>query len=116
MAPLISQRERRREPRHAGGGERWRALAVLRPGQAITLLNITSRAALVEGAARLRPGAHAEIQLAGVESRASVRGRLDRCQVVALEPIRYRGVVLFEERIEIADAAPQPAGSKCPMR
>jgi hypothetical protein len=101
MAPVVSLIERRREPRQTGGGERWRALAVLRPGQPITLLNITSRAALVESAARLRPGAFAEMQLAGPDSRASVRGRLDRCHVVALEPIRYRGVVLFEERIDI---------------
>jgi len=105
MAPIGNLRERRRECRRTGGGERWRALAVLRPGQPITLLNITSRAALVESAARLRPGAHTEMQLSGPDSRASVRGRLDRCHVVALEPIRYRGVVVFEERIDIGDVS-----------
>ncbi len=103
MASLVNGIERRRERRQSGGGERWRALAVLRPGRAITLLNITSRAALVESAARLRPGAHAEIQLAAPGSRTSVRGRLDRCQVVALEPIRYRAVMMFEEGIDVGD-------------
>jgi hypothetical protein len=97
MAPIGNLSERRRERRQTGGGERWRALAVLRPGQPITLLNITSRAALVESTARLRPGAH--------DSRANVRGRLDRCHVVALEPIRYRGVVLFEERVDLGDVS-----------
>ena len=106
MAPVVKWTERRREPRLIGGGERWRALAVLRPGQPITLLNITSRAALVESAARLRPGAHSEIQLAGPGSRANVRGRFDRCHVAALEPIRYRAVLLFEERIDIGDDRP----------
>ena len=103
MAPLVNHAERRREYRQLGGGERWRALAVLRPGKPIRLLNITSRAALVEYAARLRPGSHIEIQLAGPDSRASVRGRIDRCHVAALEPIRYRGVVLFEEFVNIGD-------------
>jgi hypothetical protein len=101
MAALVRLTERRREPRRSGGGERWRALAVLRPGKPITLLNITSRAALVESAARLRPGAHIEMQLAGPDSRANVRGQIHSSHVVALEPIRYRSVVLFEERIDI---------------
>ena len=105
MAPISNLSERRRERRQTGGGERWRALAVLRPGQPITLLNITSRAALVESTARLRPGAHTEMQLSGPDSRANVRGRLDRCHVVALEPIRYRGVVLFEERVDLGDVS-----------
>jgi hypothetical protein len=104
MAPVARHIERRREPRRSGGGERWHHLAILRPGQMITLLNITSRAALIESDARLRPGAHTEIQLAGADAVATrVRVRLDRCQVVALEPIRYRGVVLFQERIDVGD-------------
>ena len=44
MAPVARHIERRREPRRSGGGERWHHLAILRPGQMITLLNITSRA------------------------------------------------------------------------
>ncbi len=101
MAPVARLSDRRREPRLDGGGNRWRTLAVLRPGQPITLLNITRRAALVESSTLLRPGAHAEVQLTGHGFRASVRGRLERCHVSALEPIRYRGVVLFEECIDI---------------
>jgi hypothetical protein len=98
--------ERRREHRISGGGSRWLATAVLRPGQPITLLNISSRAALVESAARLRPGAHTEVQLAGGDARASVRGRLDRCYVAALEPIRYRGVVMFDQHVDVGDVTP----------
>jgi hypothetical protein len=103
---VIDVGERRREHRTSGGGSRWRAIAVLRPGQPITLLNISSRAALVESAARLRPGAHTELQLAGGQARASVGGRLDRCYVAALEPIRYRGVVMFDHCIDVGDVTP----------
>lgn len=104
MAPVsVDVIERRREHRHSGGGSCWCAEAVLRPGQPVTLLNISSRAALVESAARLRPGAQTELQLARAGRRTGVRGRLDRCHVASLEPIRYRGVLIFDERVEIAD-------------
>lgn len=95
--------ERRRERRRPGGGPRWQVHAVLRPGQAVTLLNISSHAALVESDARLRPGAKTELQLAASGSRASIRGRLERCHVAALEPLRYRGVLLFEQLLAIGD-------------
>jgi hypothetical protein len=97
--------ERRCERRSSGGGARWRVQALLRPGQPVTLLNISSRAALVESAVRLRPGARTEMQLAGSQTRASVGGRLDRCYVAAIEPIRYRGVLVFDERVDIGDDA-----------
>ena len=104
MAPIaIDLIERRRECRCPGGGSRWRSHAVLRPGMPVTLLNISSRAALVESAARLRPGAHTEVQLAGSQARTSIAGRLDRCYVAALEPIRYRGLLVFDQRIDLGE-------------
>jgi hypothetical protein len=107
MAPVaVDLIERRRERRRAGGGARWQPTAVLRPGQPVTVLNISSRAALVESGARLRPGANTEMQLAGSGARTCIRGRLERCYVAALEPIRYRGVVMFEQCVELdADAS-----------
>jgi hypothetical protein len=102
MAPVNGHAvDRRCEPRRAGGGSRFDKGAVLRPGQPVILINITTRAALVESATRLRPGAFTEVQLAGSGRRASVTGRLDRCYVAALEPIRYRGVVVFAQPIEL---------------
>ena len=66
MAALTDRwSDRRAEQRVAGERLRWRANAVLRPGQPVVLLNINSRAALVESDARLRPGAHTELQLRG---------------------------------------------------
>jgi len=95
--------ERRRECRCQSGGTRWRSLAILRPGQQVTLLNISSQGALVESASRLRPGARTEMQLAGPDTRVSVAGRLGRCYVAALEPIRYRGVLLFDTRVDLSE-------------
>ena len=65
------------------------------------MVNINSRAALVESDARLRPGAHTELQLSGPGQRTSIRGRLDRCQVATIEPLRYRGVLVFEQRVSL---------------
>jgi hypothetical protein len=102
MASLINDPcERRREARRAGGGSRWQINAVLRPGQSVLLVNINSHAALVESDARLRPGAHTEMQLAAAGTRTSISGRLDRCYVAGLEPIRYRGVMMFDHAIEL---------------
>jgi hypothetical protein len=101
MASVTVDLERRREPRLVGTAARWQPRAVLRPGQHVTVINITSRAALVESEARLRPGALTELQLSGIGARACVKGRLDRCSVAALDPVRYRGVVVFEEHLDV---------------
>ncbi len=123
MAALTDRcSDRRTEQRVAAERLRWRANAVLRPGQPVVLLNINSRAALVESDARLRPGAHTELQLLGGPStqsspqadsaslraggdRTTIRGRLERCQVAALEPLRYRGVLIFDHRLELDDGS-----------
>ena len=122
MAALIDRsRDRRAEHRVAADHLRWRANAVLRPGQPVVLVNINSRAALVESDARLRPGAHTELQLLDGPSiqssppadsaslkaggdRTIIRGHLDRCHVAALEPLRYRGVLIFDHRLALDES------------
>ena len=102
MAPVIEVVvERRHERRCAGAGTQWKHDAVLRPGQHVILVNISSRAALVEAGGRLRPGAQTELQLAGAESRVNVRGRLERCHVASLRPMRYRGLLVFDQRLDL---------------
>lgn len=97
--------ERRGERRLAGGGPRFGIGAVLRPGQAVALVNISRHAALVESSTRLRPGARTELQLCGASTRACVSGRVERCQVVGLEPLRYHGVVVFDGIVDVDAAA-----------
>ena len=95
------RQERRQEHRIAGGGPRYGSVAILRPGQAVVLVNINSRAALVESGSRLRPGLHTELQMGGSDARTRVRGRIDRCQVVRLDPLRYHGVIVFDESVDV---------------
>lgn len=95
--------ERRKDPRVEGGGHSFQSSAVLRPGQEVTLVNISRRGALIDSGVRLRPGAQAELLLCGTDVRVRVEGRLHRCHVVRLDPVRYRGVVVFDQDVEIGD-------------
>ncbi len=93
--------DRRRDRRCRLSDTCWDARAVLRPGVPVTLVDISARGVLVESSVRLRPGALTEMQLTGAGTRLTVRGRLDRCYVAALEPLRYRGVLMFEHMMDI---------------
>ena len=43
------------------------------------------------------------MQLVAAVARSSVKGRLDRCYVAALEPIRYRGVLIFDRCVDFGE-------------
>ena len=105
VAVALRATERRGERRVAGGGPRFGAGAVLRPGPAVILVNISSRGALVESGGRLRPGAQTELHLCGHSARARVQGHVERCQLVRLDPVRYHGAIVFDARIDIGAVA-----------
>jgi hypothetical protein len=69
----------------------------------VHLLNISRGGALLESHARMLPGARAELQLTGVHRRI-VRGRVDRCRIAALDPVRYHGAIVFECALDWASA------------
>jgi hypothetical protein len=79
---------------------RWQSLALLRPGQEVILVNVSAGGALVESPTRLTPSARTEIQLFG-GSRCSVPGRLERCRVSRLEPLRYEAAIVFEGTLDL---------------
>ena len=78
------------------GQTAWSRDAILKPGQDVTILNLSAGGALVESSLRMKPGARAELQLRG-PSRCVLRGRIDRCRVIAIQPLRYEGAVIFDE-------------------
>lgn len=97
MASIVAiGAERRAEPRNPIADTNWDAQAILRPGVSVRLLNISTQAVLLESSRWLRPGTRTELQLAAGPLRTSVRARLDRCYVAGLEPLRYRGVLIFD--------------------
>ena len=83
----------RRPAAHFGYG----TPAVLRPGLAVAVVELSTGGALVESASPVRPGASTELGLDRLDGRRqAVRGQIVRCWVAALDPLRYRCAVRFE--------------------
>jgi hypothetical protein len=57
----------------------------------------------VESVSRLRPGPRAELYLTAGSSRVVITGRLERCEVTGLEPLRYRGAMVFDRHVPVGD-------------
>jgi hypothetical protein len=76
----------------------------LRAGRELEVLNISDTGVLVEGAARLHPGAHVDVHVVTREGRVLVRSRVVRAFISHLEAdlVRYRGALAFERTIDTA--------------
>lgn len=106
MAPVACGLiERRHQHRLPEGGPRFGARAMLRPGQSVVLVNLCRGGALVESGGRMRPGAPTELHLFGSGARVQVKGRVERCHVIRLDPVLYRGAIVFEEGVEIGEGS-----------
>jgi hypothetical protein len=81
----------------------WHPFALLRPGQEVTLINVSRGGALLESGSRMKPGARTELQLSG-PLRRSVAGRIDRCKVTSLEPLRYEAALVFDQQLDWNDS------------
>lgn len=88
---------RRRQPHETP----WCEVALLRPGQEVRLVNLSSGGALLESPRRMRPGSAAELHLLAPAGRCVLRARILRCSVAALEPLRYRGAIAFEDQLDL---------------
>jgi hypothetical protein len=101
MAAMTDAQDRRRARRRTPDVAGWAGDALLRPGLAVRILNIGPFGALVESTARLRPGRLAELQLvaAGTDRKHVVSGRVERCQVIALQPLVFHGAIAFERNV-----------------
>ncbi len=73
-------------------------LARVRPGYDVTLIDVSSGGALVEGTHRLLPGAAVELHLETPHRRTAIRGRILRCTVWRLRSasVCYRGAIGFD--------------------
>ena len=65
------------------------------------MVNLSAGGALVESPTRLAPGARTELHLFG-SPRCSVAGRVERCRVLRLEPLRYEGAIAFDVLLDLA--------------
>lgn len=97
MATALSHApDRRAEPRRAPHELRLEDQALLRPGQQVRVIDLSDGGAQLESASRLRPGTRAELHLTGPAGRCVRGGKVLRCQVAELSPLRYRGAFAFD--------------------
>ena len=104
MASGLIERDRRVAQRVVPERTPWRKLALLRPGQEVILVNLSTGGVLVESPTRLAPGSRTELHLFGSPRRA-VRGRIERCRVSHLRPLRYEGAIVFDGVLDLPGLA-----------
>jgi hypothetical protein len=74
------------------------------------VVNLSSRGALLESSTRMRPGTCTELYLASRGGRRVLRGCVLRCAVAQLNPLRYRGAVIFDAPLSIVSTRLQRSG------
>jgi hypothetical protein len=78
--------------------------AILRPGYAVTLVDLSSGGALIQGPRPLRPGARVHLQLMNGSRRLAIGACVLRCSVASLDSrdgVLYRGALKFDHRCDI---------------
>lgn len=103
--------ERRRAVRRIPEPNETLARVRLRTGRELTVVNISSSGALVEGHTRLLPGTRAEVHVITRHGRALVRTRVIRASVwrLAADIVCYRTALAFETAVDTeVDGYPIP--------
>lgn len=78
--------------------------AILRPGYAVSLVDLSSSGALIQGPRPLRPGARVHLQLMNGSRRLAIGAYVLRCSVASLDSrdgVQYRGALKFDHRCDI---------------
>lgn len=97
MAAVLTARDRRRAPRRPAAHFGIATGAVMRPGLAVSVVELSTGGALVESSAQVRPDARTELGLDGLDGRRhALRARVLRCWISTLAPLTYRSAVRFE--------------------
>lgn len=91
--------------------------AILRPGHAVSLLNLSAGGALIECPRPLRPGANVHLQVVLAERRLGIPAHVLRCAVTSLDSsqgVQYRGALAFDPRCELLWEHSTPDGHAGP--
>jgi hypothetical protein len=91
--------------------------ATLRPGHAVSLVDLSAGGALIEGTRPLRPGGRVHLQVATDARTVSLNGHVLRCAVWSVDAhagVTYRGAVKFEHRCELFWEGGTLGGSSVP--
>jgi hypothetical protein len=102
-SPAPAALERRRHPRQPRADSDWVQMR-LRTGDVLSIVDIGTGGALVETRRRLLPGVTLLVHLSSSDRALSVKARVTRCAVCALDAaggVRYRGALEFVREPEL---------------
>jgi len=90
----------------------------LRPGCAVSLVEVCGRGALIEVPRPLRPGGRVHLQVTTPQRAFGIAAHVIRCMVWSIDPLdgaRYRGALRFDHRIEWCWADSTRLGNVVPV-
>ena len=96
-------------------GNRWVPSATdpvsrvrLRLGRELSVLDVSTSGALVQGTTRLLPGTNVDVHVTASQGRVLVRARVVRCAVweVTADAVQYRGALAFSTPVELQPLDP----------
>jgi hypothetical protein len=99
VAPARPSEDRRRSRRLRPLETSWSELAVVRPGTPVRLVDVSPSGVLLESATRLPLDVRTELQLTAARTRERllIAGRIRRCSVASVNPLRFRAAMEFDE-------------------
>ncbi len=96
-------------------GARWVPVATdpvsrvrLRLGRELSVIDVSTSGALVQGTTRLLPGTNVDVHVTASRGRVLVRARVVRCAVweVTADAVQYRGALAFSVPVELQPMDP----------
>ena len=100
----VAESNRRVDPRYPAATMPAITAMRLSPGEAVTLVNISSSGVLVEGKTRFVPGTRVTVHFEGTIKPNQIKARVIRCQVSAIGgggSLQYQSAIAFEGRMEL---------------
>jgi len=100
--------DRRSARRFVPGGPGTPVTCRLRPGSQVTVINVSSTGALVEGPCRLRPGGTVSVSFGLAVGGQAMKCVVTRCRVTAVggtEGVRYQAGLAFETPLAMTGAS-----------
>ena len=100
----VAESNRRVDPRYPAAAVPAITAMRLSPGEAVTLVNISSSGVLVEGKTRFVPGTRVTVHFEGTIKPNQMKSRVVRCQVSAIGSggsLQYQSAIAFEGRMDI---------------
>lgn len=103
-SPPTDHRERRHTVRRGPDPSEPLSRARLRAGRELSVINVSTGGALVEGETRLLPGTNVDVHVTAAQGRVLVRARVVRCAVwsVNADVIQYRAALAFSTPVDVS--------------